>query len=178
MKSAPKSGPRLVVLDNSDPIFAETEAVQSRIRQRAFELSKTRPAEAHELYDWILAESEVISVPPAELTERDSTFEVKFAVAGINPDDVNVLVTVDQILLKSEFIHRHDSAVETVHMCDFKSGTIFRSVSLPEAIDLKSVKIDIGDGLVTVSATKRALEKPRPPRTARKAAKKTRARKP
>ena len=37
MKKAPKSAVNVVVLENSDPISAETEAIQSRIRQRAFE---------------------------------------------------------------------------------------------------------------------------------------------
>jgi len=52
---------RLVLLDNERPILAETEAIQSRIRQRAFELSQNRPPDVRELYDWIAAEAEVVS---------------------------------------------------------------------------------------------------------------------
>src|SRR3974390_2538362 len=106
MKEEPKSA-AFTVLENNDPIVAEIEAIQSRIRQRAFELSQTRPHDAHELYDWIAAEAEVVSVPPVELVERDGQFELKFAVAGVNPNDVNVMVTPDQILLKSQFSHQH-----------------------------------------------------------------------
>ena len=164
MKRASKSAPKLVVLDNSDPILAETEAIQSRIRQRAFVLSQTRPPDANEIYDWIVAESEIISVPPAELIEKDSMFEVKFAVAGVNGNDVNVMVTPDQVLLKSEFSHEHDADTGTVHLCDFRSATVFRSVNLPQPIDVKSVKIDLSDGMVTVSASKRGAEESRPPR--------------
>src|SRR6476619_3836365 len=116
MKRAPKSGPKLVVLQNPDPILAETEAIQERIRQRAYVLSQTRPPDAQEIYDWILAESQIISVPPVELTEKGEIFEVRFAVAGVNADDVHVMVTPDQILLKSEFSHEHSSDSGTVHM--------------------------------------------------------------
>jgi HSP20 family molecular chaperone IbpA len=157
MKRATKSA-RLIVLDNSDPIVAETEAIQKRIRQRAFELSQTRPADATELYDWISAESEVISVPPVELVERDGMFDVRFAVAGVNPDDVNVMVTSDQILLKSQFAHEHDSDVGTVHFCDFRSATVFRSINLPKPIDLKTVKVDFDGGMVHVTASKEGAE--------------------
>src|SRR5437870_1750540 len=101
MKRAPKSAVKVAILENSDPISAEIEAIQSRIRQRAFEISQTRPADAHAIYDWMMAEAEIRSVPPAEITERDGRFEVKFAVAGVNPDDVNVMVAPEQILLKS-----------------------------------------------------------------------------
>jgi HSP20 family molecular chaperone IbpA len=158
MKRASKAA-KLVVLDNNDPILAETEAIQRRIRQRAFELSQTRPVDAHELYDWIAAESEVISVPPVELVEHDGIFDVKFAVAGVNPDDVNVMVTSDQILLKSQFAHEHEADVGTVHFCDFKSATVFRSINLPQRIDLKTVKVDFEQGgMVHVSAAKEGVK--------------------
>jgi HSP20 family molecular chaperone IbpA len=177
MKKALKAA-KLVVLDNNDPILAETEAIQRRIRQRAFELSHTRPADARERYDWIAAESEVISVPPVELVERDGMFDVMFAVAGVNPDDVNVLVTPDQILLKSQFAHEHGSTAGTVHFCDFKSATVFRSISLPQRIDVKTAKVELEGGVVHVTAAKEGAEITHPKRApaARKApAKKSRA---
>jgi HSP20 family molecular chaperone IbpA len=177
MKRAAKSAAKLVVLENREPIFAETEAIQSRIRQRAFEISQTRPPAAQEIYDWIVAESEIISVPPAELIEKNGKFEVKFAVAGVNVEDVNVMVTPDQILLKSDYSHHHDVEGGTVHLCDFKSATVFRSVDLPQAIDVNSVKIDYGEGMIRVSASKQLTDEPHAKRTtARRAApKKSRA---
>jgi HSP20 family molecular chaperone IbpA len=154
MKRPAKSAAKLFVLENNDPISAETEAIQSRIRQRAFEISQTRPPDAHEIYDWIVAESEIISVPPAELIETDAKFEVKFAVAGVAADDVNVMVTPDQVLLKCEYNHQHDSGVGTVHLCDFNSATVFRSVNLPHPIDVNTVKLNFAAGVVLVSALK------------------------
>src|SRR5215471_17163039 len=105
MKRASKSPVKLAILDNSDPISSETEAIQERIRQRAFERSHTRPPDVHALYDWLLAESEIISVPPAELIEKGGIFELKFAVSGVKPEDVHVMATRDQVVLKSEYDH-------------------------------------------------------------------------
>jgi len=161
MKRAPKSA-KVVVLENNDPIAAEAEAIQSRIRRRAWELSQTRPTDAQEIYDWIIAESEIISIPPAELIEKDSIFEVRFAVAGVNLDDVNVMVTPDQILIKSEFSHQHDSQSGTVHLCDFKSATVFRSISLPQPIDVKTVKVSFTDGMILVTASKEGSNRKAP----------------
>src|SRR3954470_3520988 len=98
MKRAPNSA-KIVVLENNDPIVAETETIANLIRQRAFELSQSRPHDVHERYDWLTAESEVISVPPVKVIEKDGTLSVKFAVAGVKPEDVNVWVTPDQVLL-------------------------------------------------------------------------------
>jgi HSP20 family molecular chaperone IbpA len=177
MKRGTKSAANLIVFENSDPISRETEAIRNRIRERAFQISQTRPLDAHEIYDWIVAESEIISVPPAELIERDGMFEAQFAVAGINAGDVQVMVTPDQILLKSDFSHQHESDIGTVHLCDFKPA-VFRCVNLPEAIDVNSVKVRTANGLILVSARRQGAAARRPKRAAaRKAApKKSRAR--
>src|SRR6185503_16837760 len=151
-------------------------AIQSRIRQRAFEISLSRPVDAHAAYDWIAAESEIISVPSAELIEKDGVFELKFAIAGVNPDDVNVMVTPEQVLLRAESSHQHDSSAGTIHICDFKSATIFRAVNLPGTIDVDSVKVDFADGMVHITAARHGDEQAKPKRVARKApAKKSRA---
>jgi len=176
MKS--KSAAKVVVLENNDPISAETEAIQSRIRQRAFELSQTRPRDASELYDWIVAESEIISVPPTEVVEKDATFEVTFAVAGVNADDVHVMVTPERILLKSEYSHQHESGTGTVHLCDFKSTTVFRSVDLPRAIEVDSVKVAYANGMIQVSAAKQGVERPKRPLARKAPAKKAKIRTP
>jgi HSP20 family molecular chaperone IbpA len=177
MKRTSKTAAKVVIFENNDPITAETEAIQNRVRDRAFEISQARPPDAHELYDWLMAESQVISVPAAELIEKDGNFEVKFAVAGVNPDDINIMVTPDQVLLKSEYSHEHGSEVGTVHLCDFKSATVFRSVNLPQPIDVNSVKIGSSEGLIVVTAAKQGAEHARPKgASARKtAAKKPRA---
>jgi HSP20 family molecular chaperone IbpA len=172
MKRAPKFAVHVAAFENNDSISAETEAIQDRIRQRAFELSQTRPSDAHALYDWAMAEAEVISVPPAELVEKDGKFELRFAVAGVNPEDVRVTATPDQILIKSEYNHEHDADIGTVHLCDFKSATVFRTVSLPQPIDVKSVSVHLERGMILVSATTAGVSQARPkrPAPARKAA--------
>jgi HSP20 family molecular chaperone IbpA len=152
MKRVPKSAAKVVVLDNSEPISAEIEAVQSLIRRRAFELSQQGLDHSREFYDWIAAESEIISVPPAEVIEKDGMIQAKFVVAGVNPEDVNVMAASDQILLRSDNSHRHESNDGTVHFCDFKSATVFRSVTLPKRIDVKSIKVSVEDGMLSVTA--------------------------
>ena len=152
MKRGPKSAAKLLVLGNSDPISAEIEAIQSRIRNRAFELSQTRPHDAHELYDWVVAEAEIISVPQTELIEKDGMFEVSFAIPAMDAEDLNVMATADQIAVKGESTHDHALDLGTVHLCDFKSSTVFRSISLPSPIDPRSVKVDFADGMLRVTA--------------------------
>jgi HSP20 family molecular chaperone IbpA len=160
MKRAPKSAAKLVVLENGDPISAEEEAIQSLIRERAFEMSRTRPDHAHELYDWLMAKSEIISVPPVKLVEKDDRFEAKFALAGVDPEKVHVLVTSDQILVKGGYKEHNESDEGTLHLSDFHSATIFRSIDLPAPIDTKSVNVDFEDGMLRVTAFKQGASRP------------------
>ena len=167
MKRRPKSAAKLVVLENGDPIFAEAESIENRIRQRAFELSHRRPDDAHSRYDWIVAESEIVSAPPAEILEKNGKFEVKFALTGANLGDIDVMLTPDQILLKSEARHEHAEEIGTVHLCEFKSTTVFRSLNFPAPVDANTAKVDVDGGTVRVTVAK---QKPQTVRLARSAA--------
>jgi HSP20 family protein len=153
MKRAPKSA-NVVVLDTEDPIIAENEALQEKIRYRAWELSHTRPHDAHALYDWLKAQSEMLSVPPVRIVEKDNMFDIQFAVAGVDPNDVKVIVTPSRVLLKAESAEEEVSEDGRVHISDFRTATIFRLVDLPESIDVKTVKVEYEDGVIHITAAK------------------------
>jgi HSP20 family molecular chaperone IbpA len=177
MKTAMKSAGKLIVLDNDDPISLEIEDIEGRIRARAYELSMLRGHGGREVDDWVSAESEIISVPPAEMVERDDTFELRFAVAGINPDDLNVLAAPQRMLLKCDYRHQHESHAGTIHLCDFKSATVFRSVQFPAPVNVKGMEVQFENGIVRVSAPKesprQARAKPAPAPSRKPVAKKS-----
>ena len=158
MKRMKSSAGKLVVLEDSDAISAETDRIQDRIRERAYELSQLRGHSGRETDDWLSAESEIISVPPVEVVEKNGTYEVRCAIVGIDPDDVNVMAAPDQLLVKCDFRHDHESDLGIVHICDFKSATVFRSIRFPQPIDLKKVKVQFEDGVLRVSAEKAGHE--------------------
>ena len=177
MKRPPKPA-NFVVLENDDPIIAENEALQEKIRYRAWELSHTRPHDAHAQYDWLKAQYEIVSVPPVRMVEKNGKFDLKFAVAGVNPDDINVMVTSSRVMVKAESGEEERSEEGIVHISDFRTATVFRLIKLPEPIDPKTVTVDFEDGVIHVTAAKESAAEARPKRAAspRKAsAKKSRA---
>ena len=92
------------------------------------------------------------------MIERNGEYQVRLAVAGINPDDVNVMASTDQLLVKCEFRHDHSSESGIVHFCDFKPVTVFRALQLPYAIDLLSMKVQFEDGMLRITAAKEGAE--------------------
>jgi HSP20 family molecular chaperone IbpA len=160
MKRATKRAAKLVVLENNDPISAENEAIQNRIRERAYELCQQRGHTGREMDDWLTAESEIISVPPAELIEKDGTFQVRFAIVGIDLQDMRVMTSPDQMLVRADYRYRPEPEGR-IHLSDFKCSTVFRSVQFPEPIDVNRVDVEYQDGILRVTAVKARVEEMR-----------------
>ena len=152
----PPKPANFVVLENDAPIIAENEALQEKIRYRAWELSHTRPHDAHAQYDWLKAQYEIVSVPPVRVVEKNGKFDVKFAVSGVSPNDINVMVTSNRVMLKAESAEEESSEEGIVHISDFRTATVFRLVKLPAPIDPKTVTVDFEDGVIHLTAAKEA----------------------
>jgi len=154
MKRATKSAAKLVVLENDDLIASETEQLQERVRERAYELSQQRGHAGRDIDDWLTAESEIISVPPAELIEKNGTFQVTLAILGINLQDVRILASADRLLVRGDYRYHRESDDGIVHLSDFRSATLFRAVQFPEPIDAGSMDIQLQDGVLRINASK------------------------
>ena len=151
-----------MLLENSDPIAAQTEEIQNRIRERAYEISRMRGHPGREMDDWLSAESEIICVPPMDMVERDESFEVQIAAPGVDPADVQLMATSDQMLVQCVPKHTHEDAT-ILHVCDFKSATLFRSFRFPHPIDVDSLNIDLADGMLRIAAAKQSHAEPQRP---------------
>jgi len=165
MKRATKSVAKLVVLENNDRISAETEEIQNRIRERAFKLSQERGHAGREMDDWLTAESEIISVPPADLIEKNGMFQVRMAIVGLDLEQMSVMTSPQQILVRGDYRHEDDQDDGTVHLCDFKPATVFRSIRFPQPIDVNSVDVAYQNGILLVTAAKEGAEQVPPKRT-------------
>jgi HSP20 family protein len=153
MKRQIKSAGRLMLLENNDAIASQTEEIQKRIRERAYEISQMRGHPSREMDDWLSAESDIISVPPMEIVEKEETFNVQIAAPGVDPADVQIMASSEQMLVKCHPKHTHEDA-GILHLCDFKSATLFRSFRFPQAIDVGSLDINLANGMLRISAAK------------------------
>ena len=64
------------------------------------------------------------------------------------------MVTRDHIVMKSEYDHQHEANIGTVHLCDFKSATVFRIRAFAEGDRCdKCFKVHFVDGMIIVTAT-------------------------
>jgi HSP20 family molecular chaperone IbpA len=150
----------VVLCDDPQVISAETEQIQRRIRERAYQISVSRGHAGREMDDWLTAESEIISVPPMEIAEKDDTCLVQLAAGGIGPVELTIMATTDQALVKGEFQHSHEPDA-TIHLCDFRSSMLFRTFRFPSPINLATLKTQFDDGVIRITAVKEGAALPK-----------------
>jgi HSP20 family protein len=81
-----------------------------------------------------------IALTSIELKEKDNAFEVKVAMAGVDPRDLQVEVTGDELLVNAVTKTEKKEEKENVQYSEFASGSLFRSIRFPNKVNADSVK--------------------------------------
>ena len=98
-----KLRPRIV-----DSVAGQIEAIHARIAGRAHEIWATRGASlGSALEDWLRAEKETVWRPAVEVRREDGAFLVEVALAGVEPGQLDVQASSDELLLEAPLHHRH-----------------------------------------------------------------------
>ncbi len=143
----------IVPIRTSKSVFDEIERMQDRIMARAYEIfSGNGWIPGRDMDDWLQAERELVWKPAVELAEKDNAFLLEVAVPGVNPKDIDIEVTADDILIRANVHHEHKETKGEVRICEFASGNLFRSIHLPTKIDPDKVKAEFNNGMLTLKA--------------------------
>ncbi len=139
--------------DRSLPVFGELDELYDRIRERAYERFRVRGIGGRALDDWLEAERE-ICWPATELVEEDDEFEVKVALAGFKPDDIELTATPRELIVKASHDYDGVDEDEIVHFSEFRRSTVYRRIPLPSDVHVKKVKAGFKRGLLEIDAPK------------------------
>jgi HSP20 family molecular chaperone IbpA len=142
-----------VPVRKSSTILDEWKRIQTRVMRRAYDIfERNGQPSGRDLEHWFQAEQELLWKPPIEIHETDGKLVMEAAVSGVDPKDMNIEVSPEDIVLKAETQHQHDESKGRLHMCEFESGSMFRSVHLPKRINPDKVKAEVKNGLLRVTA--------------------------
>ncbi len=116
----------------AESILDQLNTMHDRIMKRAFEIfDGNGHAFGKDLDDWLAAERELVWKPAIELEEKDKEIRLQIATPGVDPKDIDIEVTSEGILVKTETHHEHKKKEGQVHVCEFTSGNMFRFVGWP-----------------------------------------------
>jgi len=134
-----------------ESILDQLEELHQRIARRAYDLFRGRDDWGDALGDWLSAEQELVWKPAVELREHDDTFTVAAALPGVEAKDITVDITPRDVVIKAATEHSHTEDKGQIHRCEFTTGRVFRSLSLPKAVDATKAKAEYRNGILTIT---------------------------
>jgi HSP20 family protein len=143
-----------------EPLLKELKDTFEEIRKRAFELFERRgSAPGGELDDWIQAERDLFWIPRAELNETDTGFKIHVGVPGMDAKNLKVTAQSGEILVRGNAGRRIEKRGKGVYYSEFGEKSLFRRFEVPDSIDLDRVTASVENGMLTVTAPKKAARK-------------------
>ena len=144
------------------PVFVEAEKMFERLAgitketaQKAFEFFQKRGGEfGKEIDDWFNAESKVLRPVAVEITETDGSVNVTAAVPGFKPEEIEISVKNDLLIISGETEKREERKDENVIYSDWESNRFFRQLTLPGVVDSEKVEAVLKDGILRLSLPK------------------------
>lgn len=140
-----------LAVTRTESIIDEVSQHFDRIRARAFELFQSRDGSwAGEFDDWLKAERELSIEPAIELKQADGGFEIDALLPGMDPKDLDVQVTAEDVLITGKRPETATAPADRDPMKTFER--IFCAVHLPSPINPDLVKADYHKGHLHLTA--------------------------
>ena len=144
------------------PFFVETEKMFERLADisretalRAYDFFLDRGGQfGKEIDDWFKAEREILRFVPVEITESNGNLNVKADLAGFKPENIEISVKDDTLMISGKTEERSENTDENVVYSDFKSNQFFRQFTLPAHVDADHAKAKMKDGMLKITLPK------------------------
>lgn len=91
---------------------------------------------------------------PVDVVERDDSFEVRAAVPGVKPEDVEVTVQGERVTVRAEARPEQEQAGDTWLMREQRYGPIQRSITLPSPVSSEHAEARIEYGVLALRLPK------------------------
>jgi HSP20 family protein len=140
-----------LMIKKSESIFDELYNMQDRIMRRAYDIFRSGGETGSDLDNWLTAERELIWKPSIEFFEKDNQFKLSVEMPGVDPKDVLIEVTPDELLVKAEMYEKKEEKGK-IYASELRAGSLFRAVAFPKKVDTEKVKAEFKNGLLKITA--------------------------
>ena len=147
---------KLVYL-SPDDLTAEVTAKESAVRERAFELGRTRTSPRDEIRDWLDAERAVYRRPNLRLALVGSAYHLEVELPGIDPNDLSIRLGGDRIIFEA----KRDASPTDCWVDEFGAASWWREQRLPEDARTDRAEISFDNGILKLVLA-RAAERAKP----------------
>jgi len=126
--------------------------------------NRTMERMLNNLYDGEVGFGEPLNLRmPLDVIENDNEFVVKADVAGIDPDNIEITYTDNNLSIKGEIETEREEEGEEgrYHLRERRYGTFSRTISMPGTVDVESIEAETKNGVLKIHLPKKEEVKPR-----------------
>jgi HSP20 family protein len=100
---------------------------------------------------------------PLDVIENDEEFIVKADVAGINPENIEITYTDNNLSIKGEITEEHEEkdAQRRYHLRERRYGSFSRTISMPGSVNVENIEAETENGVLMIHLPKKEEVKPR-----------------
>lgn len=147
---------------DAETLFDKMAQVTEEITNRAFDMFRMRGGQwGSDLDDWFMAERELLRPVPVEIKEKDDEIIVTAAVPGFKPDEIEVSVKDNRLVLSGETKASEEKEEENIILQEWKSNRFLREFTLPSNVDTNNVHAELNDGMLELRLPKAPIEEPK-----------------
>ncbi len=96
-----------------------------------------------------------------DMYETDETVVVKTAIPGVDPEDIDISMTGDTLVIKGE-IKAEEEVEEEDYVCrERRYGAFSRALTVPVSINVNEAEAEFEDGILTLTLPKAEELKPK-----------------
>jgi len=100
-------------------------------------------------------------VPAMDVYQTKDEVVVETALAGIDPDKVNISIANDVLTIEGTAEHKSEVDEKNYYRKEIRSGSFHRSVALPAAVDGDRAKATYEKGVLKITIPKAERAKPK-----------------
>jgi len=99
---------------------------------------------------------------PLDVVENDNEFIVKANVAGIDPEEIDITYTDNNLSIKGEMsTEREEEGKEgRYHLRERRYGSFSRTISMPGSVDVDKIEAETNNGVLKIHLPKKEGVKP------------------
>lgn len=98
--------------------------------------------------------------PAMDLTENEEAYEIKAALPGIRPEDVEVSIADNVLTIKGESKEEKETEKANYHLREMHAGKFMRTITLPMTVKTDKVEATNENGVLMLRLPKAETVKP------------------
>ncbi len=100
---------------------------------------------------------------PLDVIEKDDAFIVKADISGIDPEDIEITYTNNNLTIKGEVSEERDEGEEggRYHLRERRFGTFCRTISMPGSVAVNDIEAVSKNGVLELHLPKKDEVKPK-----------------